>query len=105
MSHKNKCRTIPYETIVKAVGGDSDALFEVVLRFRGFTRSKCIRGFKDEFGNEYPCVNEEMLERVEAKLIQASSKVLNPNEVVLGCETYSHPNKFYLSTRIYQQNF
>lgn len=78
MSHKNKYRTIPYETIIKAVGGDSDALLEVVVHFRGFTRSKCIRGFKDEFGNEYPCVNEEMLERVEAKLISSIIKSFKP---------------------------
>lgn len=78
MSKRNKYRTIPYETIVKAVNDDSDALLEIVVHFRGFIRSKCIRGFKDEFGNEYPCVNEEMLERVEAKLITSIIKSFKP---------------------------
>ena len=42
-------------------------------------QGKCIRGFKDEFGNEYPCVNEEMLERVEAKLITSIIKSFKPD--------------------------
>ena len=68
MSDKSNFRKIPYETIVLAVNGDAEALNKIVLHFRGFTRSVCMRSFKDEDGYERWCVDEEMQERVEAKL-------------------------------------
>ena len=71
MSDKKKYKTIPYETIVSAVNGDPIALNQIVVHFRGFIRSNCIRVFKDEEGNEKHCVNEEMQERIEAKLISS----------------------------------
>ena len=39
-----------------------------VLHFRGFTRSQCIRICKDEDGNERSFVDEDMQDRIEAKL-------------------------------------
>lgn len=71
MSNKSKYKTIPYETIVSAVNGDPIALNQIVVHFRGFIRSKSIRIYKDSEGNERPCVNEEMQERIEAKLISS----------------------------------
>lgn len=68
MSDKSNFRKIPYETIVSAVNGDEEALNRIVLHFRGYIRSVCVRSFKDENGYERWCVDEEMQDRVEAKL-------------------------------------
>lgn len=68
MSDKRKYGKIPYETIVSAVNGDPDALNQIIVHFRGFTRSQCIRICKDEDGNERSFVDEDMQDRIEAKL-------------------------------------
>ncbi len=78
MSNKSKYKTIPYETIVSAVNGDPIALNQIVTHFRGFTRSKCIRIIKDDEGNERHYVDEDMQERIEAKLISSIINKFKP---------------------------
>lgn len=79
MSDKTNYGKIPYETIVSAVNGDADALDKIVAHFRGFTRSVCIRPVKDEYGNERWGVDEEMQERVEAKLRESIVNHFDPH--------------------------
>ena len=78
MSNKSKYNKIPYETIVSAVNGDPIALNQIIVHFRSFTRSKCIRPFKDADGNERWCVDEDMQERIEAKLSSSIIKNFKP---------------------------
>lgn len=78
MSDKRKYGKIPYETIVSAVNGDPIALNQIVTHFRGFTRSKCIRVMKDDEGNERQYVDEDMQERIEAKLISSIINKFKP---------------------------
>ena len=78
MSNKSKYNKIPYETIVSAVNGDPIALNQIVTHFRGFTRSKCIRIIKDDEGNERQYVDEDMQERIEAKLISSIINKFKP---------------------------
>lgn len=78
MSNKSKYEKIPYETIVSAVEGDPIALNKIIMHFRGFTRSKCIRTIKDAEGNERKYVDEDMQERIEAKLSSSIIKNFKP---------------------------
>ena len=78
MSNKSKYGKIHYETIVSAVEGDPIALNKIIMHFRGFTRSKCIRTIKDEDGNERRYVDEDMQERIEAKLSSSIIKNFKP---------------------------
>ena len=63
-------KPIPYSTIVAVVNGDPVAVDEVLNYYRGVIRSKSIRAFKDEYGNESYSVDESAVAQIEAKLIE-----------------------------------
>ena len=60
---------IPVEVILAAMCGDTDALVTVVAHYQNYIRALATRPLKDEYGNEYLCVDEEMRLRLETKLI------------------------------------
>ena len=60
---------IPVEVILTAMCGDTDALVTVVAHYQNYIRALATRPLKDEQGNEYLCVDEDMRLRLETKLI------------------------------------
>ena len=60
---------IPVEVILAAMCGDTDALVTVVAHYQNYIRALATRPLKDEHGNEYLCVDEDMRLRLETKLI------------------------------------
>lgn len=61
--------TLPLPVIIAAMEGESEALASVVKHYQGYICYLAMRPFKDEYGNEYLCVDEDMRLRLEAKLI------------------------------------
>lgn len=60
--------------------GDGEALACVVSHYQHYIKALATRPLKDEYGNEYLCVDEDMRLRLEAKLIRSivtSFKVLS----------------------------
>lgn len=49
--------------------GDTDALGTVVAHYQNYIRALATRPLKDEHGNEYLCVDEDMRLMLETKLI------------------------------------
>ena len=60
---------IPVPVILAAVSGDTDAIAAVLAHYQNYIRALATRPLKDEYGNEYLCVDEEMRLRLETKLI------------------------------------
>jgi hypothetical protein len=52
-----------------AASGDSEALAAVVGHYEGYIRALATRPLRDDYGNEYLYVDEDMRLRLESKLI------------------------------------
>ena len=64
-------KTLPLPVILAAMEGDGEALAAVLDHYKGYIRFLAMRPLKDEYGNEYLCVDEDMRLRLEAKLIHS----------------------------------
>ena len=67
----NPSKAIPLDVIIDAMDGDAEALSFILDHYRGYIRYLSIRPVKDEYGNEYLRVDEDMQHRLEAKLISS----------------------------------
>lgn len=67
MAEDMKALSLPI--ILAAMEGDSVALSAVLNHYQGYIRCLATRPLKDEYGNEYLCVDEDMRLRLETKLI------------------------------------
>lgn len=61
---------IPYPIILAATKGDPEAMKLVVQHFSGFIASLSMRKLYDERGNAYYGVDEDIRERLQAKLMR-----------------------------------
>ena len=64
---------VPYPVILAASKGDPDAMKIVLQHFSGYIASLSMRKLYDERGNVYFGVDEEIRERLQAKLMRQSS--------------------------------
>ena len=62
---------VPVPTIMAAISGDEQALAEVVKCYQGYIRALSTRLTKDQYGNEYYLVDEDMRLRLEVRLIHS----------------------------------
>ncbi|MCB6284849.1 helix-turn-helix domain-containing protein [[Clostridium] scindens] len=60
---------VPYPIIVAATKGDPEAMKVVVQHFSGYIASLSMRKLYDERGNAYYGVDEDIRERLQAKLM------------------------------------
>jgi hypothetical protein len=70
---------VPANVILAAINGDEDALTAVVGHYQKYIRALSTRPLKDDYGNAYLYVDEDIRLRLEAKLIHSivtSFKVL-----------------------------
>jgi len=62
---------VPYPAIVAATKGDPDAMKIVLQHFSGYIANLSIRKLYDERGNAYFGVDEDIRQRLQAKLMRA----------------------------------
>ena len=62
-------KKITYQTIVAAKAGDSLAMAMILRHYSGYINCYSRRTYIDKFGNRYEIVNEEIKQRIEAKLM------------------------------------
>lgn len=60
---------IPYPTIFLAKSGDSNSLQTILRHYASYISYFSKRSFQDDFGNCYELVDEDIRQRIEAKLI------------------------------------
>lgn len=61
--------SLPASVILAAADDDEKALNAVLSHYRGYIHFLAVRPVKDEYGNEFLCVDESMRLRLEAKLL------------------------------------
>ena len=61
---------VPYPIIVAATKGNPEAMKVVVQHFSGYIASLSMRKLYDERGNAYYGVDEDIRERLQAKLMR-----------------------------------
>lgn len=61
---------VPYPIILAATKGDPEAMILVVQHFSGYIASLSMRKLYDERGNAYYGVDEDIRERLQAKLMR-----------------------------------
>lgn len=59
----------PFEWIEAAAHGDTLALCSLLKHYDGYINSLCTRKLKDEYGNTYSYVDEEMKNQLQVRLI------------------------------------
>ncbi len=67
-------KLVPYETIVKALQQDDSAIVEILLHYRSFLQKLAGRKVEEANGQRYHAVDEEMMLRLEVKLITSLPK-------------------------------
>lgn len=62
---------LPYPVIVAAIKGDPDAVKIVVQHYDGYISSLATRKLRDERGNTFFGIDEDMRDRLRSRLIKA----------------------------------
>ena len=62
---------IPRHTIDGAISGNAEDLAFILGYFSGYIKKLATRTLKDEYGNEYLYVDEDMRLRLESKLMKS----------------------------------
>ena len=70
-SEQSERGLLPYVVIVAATKGDPDAMKIVLQHFSGYIASLSMRKLYDERGNVYYGVDEDIRERLQARLMRA----------------------------------
>lgn len=60
---------LPFEVIAAATQGDTDALCKVLEHYDGYIAKLSMRIVRDEHGNSFLYVDEEMRNRLKVRLI------------------------------------
>ena len=63
--------SIPVQTILKAVNGETDALDAVLRHYSSYIRVLSTRPVKDTYGNEFLCVDESMRDQLKRSCVSA----------------------------------
>lgn len=61
---------VAYQVILAAKAGESAAMNAILGHYRPYIASFSKRTFYDEYGNRYELVDEDIRQRIEAKLMQ-----------------------------------
>ncbi|TGY91568.1 helix-turn-helix domain-containing protein [Petralouisia muris] len=62
---------LPYPVIIAATKGDPEAMAIVVKRYESYIASLSMRKFRDERGNTYWGIDEDIRDRLRSRLIRA----------------------------------
>lgn len=65
----SKENLLPFPTIEAAAHGNTEALCAILQHYDGYINSLCTRTLRDEAGNKYCYVDEEMKHRLQVRLI------------------------------------
>lgn len=60
---------VPFPVISAAANGDTEAMCAILKHYDGYIAKLCTRTLKDDAGNSYPYVDEEMRNRLQVRLI------------------------------------
>lgn len=67
----NEHSLLPYPIIVAATKGESEAMKTVIQHYGSYISSLAMRKLRDERGNTYWGIDEDMRDRLRSKLMQS----------------------------------
>ena len=67
----DECGLLPYPVIIAATKGEPQAMNIVVQHYAGYIVHLSMRKLRDERGNTYYGIDEDMRDRLRSKLMQA----------------------------------
>lgn len=70
-SEQDERGLLPYPVIIAATKGDPEAMNIVVQHYESYIASLSMRKLRDERGNVYYGVDEDIRERLQARLMRA----------------------------------
>lgn len=62
---------LPYPVIIAATKGDPEAMKIVVQHYEGYIASLSVRKLRDESGNTYYGIDEDIRDRLRSRLMRA----------------------------------
>ena len=75
---------IPYATILAAKNGDAEAMQRMLKHYAPYIAIRAKRPFYDELGNYCELVDEDIRQRIEAKLIYQIVTKFDPTQLPPG---------------------
>ena len=78
--------SVPYHTIIATKTGDADALKSILKHYRPYIDCYSRRTFYDEYGKHYEFVDEDIRQRIEAKLLYQIIERFDPSQLPNGEE-------------------
>ena len=69
MKTNSNTRLLPFPVISAAANGDTEAICAILKHYEGYIARLCTRTLKDDAGNAYSYVDEEMKNRLQVRLI------------------------------------
>ena len=77
-------KIIPYSTILAAKSGDSDAMTFILQHYSRYIIYYSRRTYIDSQGERYEIVDEDIKQRIEAKLMMQIIYKFDPNKIPTG---------------------
>ena len=78
--NENERGLLPYPVILAATKGDPDAMKIVMQHYQSYIAHLSMKKIRDESGNTYYGVDEDLRERLQAKLMRAVLSFKTDNE-------------------------
>lgn len=60
---------VPFEVILAAKQGDAEAMAKILKHFESYIAQMSTRLFYDEFGQSHRCIDYELKQRIECRLM------------------------------------
>ncbi len=73
MAKYSEIKLLPFDVILAATKGDTNALHKVVEHYDSYIAKLCIRSFRGK-NSDYYCVDEEMRNRLKMRLVERTLK-------------------------------
>ena len=70
-NENNECGLLPYTVIIAATKGDPQAMQVVVQHYESYISYLSMRKLRDERGNSYYGIDQDIKDRLRTKLMQA----------------------------------
>ncbi len=78
------CKLIPYQTILAAKAGDSDAIAAIISHYTPYITKLCTQTVWEVNGCESVKIDDDMRQRIEAKLMYEIVYSFDPNKLPPG---------------------
>lgn len=86
---------LPFPVISAAANGDTTAMCAILKHYEGYIAKLCTRTLKDDAGNTYSYVDEEMRNRLQVRLKSNHAKPVN-NFVGVESKSIGSPSKLLI---------